>query len=170
MNCAEFSGIIKSGQPILLRRHSKEYLRLATDSLSLVTEKNSHVCLWLAANHKFKRILRAVPQNWDPPKSDPPKLGTASQTLLDRLRGISGIRDLRELIPFLRRWEEMRTARNWSEEPNFPTFSEIAVFVYLTLIPEHWTIYLEVEGKSPEEALPLIEHASLHSDSDDYDL
>jgi hypothetical protein len=64
----------------------------------------------------------------------------------------------------------MRTARNWSEEPNFPTFSEIAVFVYLTLIPEHWTIYLEVEGKSPEEALPLIEHESLHSDSSSYDL
>ena len=166
MNCAEFMGIVKSPQPILLRRHSKEYLRLASDSLSLITESGSHLCLWLAADRKFKRILREVAEN-----PYPPRASMAAQRLLDRLRGgLPNIRHFRELVPFLRRWEEMRTARNWSSEKNFPVFSEIAAFVYLTLIPEHWTIYLEVEGKPPEEALPLIEHESLHSDSSGYDL
>jgi hypothetical protein len=165
MNCAEFIGILKSGQPVILRRHSKEYVRLTKDSLSLVTESGSHVCLWLAANRKFKRILRTVPKNWDLSKPI-----TGSQRLIDRLKGVSGIRDFRELISFLRCWKEMCTVRNWSSEDNFPAFSEIAIFVYLTLIPEYWTISLEVEGKPAEEALPLIEHESVHSDNGDYDM
>jgi hypothetical protein len=63
----------------------------------------------------------------------------------------------------------MRKVRHWAPNANFPDLTEIATFVYMTLIPEYWTIYLEVEGKPVEEALPLVEHESLHTDSDGYD-
>ena len=149
MNCAEFIGILKSGQPIILRRSSKEYLRLAENSLSVVTGVGKHFTLWLASNRKFKRILRSS---------------------IYLTPGFHTESDFLELLPFLRRWEEMAKVRNWSDNANFPYIREIATFVYLTLIPEYWTIYLEVEGKPPEEALPLIEHGSLHTDNVGYDL
>jgi hypothetical protein len=137
MNCAEFIGIVKSGQPILLRRHSKEYVRLGENSLSVVIAHETHICLWLASNRKFKRILRRF---------------------ADDIR-------VQETTRFLQQWQEIGTARDWSVT-NFPGFQEIATFVYLTLIPEYWQIYLEVEG---EEAIPLIEHDSVHTDTGDYD-
>jgi hypothetical protein len=123
MNCAEFIGILKSGQPLILRRHSKEYLRLAENSLSVVTVSGKHLCLWLAANHKFKRILRVVPQN-------PPEVSPTASRLINRLRGgLPNIRDFRELVFFLRYWEEMRRARLWAPNYNFPGLTEVATFV-----------------------------------------
>src|SRR5262247_3390369 len=121
MNCAEFIDIVKSAQPILLRRHSREYLRLAENSLSLVSSSGQYLTLWLAENRKFKRILRRTYQ----------------------LPKFPHLYDFREFLPFLRRWEEMVEVRKWSEKTNFPDLREIAVFTYLTLIPEYWTIYLE---------------------------
>ena len=116
MNCAEFIDILKSGQPIILRRHSKEYVRVSENSLSVVSEAGTHVCLWLAANRKFKRTLR---------------------------RFSSHIPNFGETSCFLNKWDDMREARNWSPE-NFPGLREIATFVYLTLVPEYWMICLEV--------------------------
>jgi len=141
MNCAEFIDIVKSGQPIVLRRYSKEYIRLSENALSVVIAYETHICLWLAANRKFKRILR--------------RFG-------DDIRA-------EETTRFLQQWQEIGTARDWTVS-NFPGFQEIATFVYLTLIPEYWAIYLEVDGKPAEEALPLVEHESMHTESGgDYD-
>jgi hypothetical protein len=141
MNCAEFIDIVKSGQPIVLRRHSKEYVRLSENALSVVIAYETHICLWLASNRKFKRILR--------------RFG-------DDIRA-------EETTHFLHQWQEIGTARDWTVT-NFPGFQEIATFVYLTLIPEYWAIYLEVDGKPAEEALPLVEHEGIHMDSGgDYD-
>ena len=138
MNCAEFIGIVKSGQPILLRRNSKEYIRLGENSLSVISGNGAHICLWLASNRKFKRILRRF---------------------ADDIR-------VEETTRFLQQWQEIGTARDWTVT-NFPGFQEIAAFVYLTLIPEYWQIYLEVEGK-PEEAVPLIEREGVHMDTGNY--
>jgi hypothetical protein len=148
MNCAEFIDILKSGQPILLRRHSKEYVWLTENSLSVVAENKVLLCIWLAADFKSKRyLLNNFDSNWN-----------------------HRVKSFRETFWFLNRWQEMREARGWSTTINFPGLNEIATFVYLTLIPEYWTIYLEVEGKPAEEALPLIEHENLHSDTSGYDL
>jgi hypothetical protein len=147
MNCAEFIEIIKSGQPIIFRRHSREYIRLSSDSLSVISENGTHLCLWLAAIRHFKRILRSLDPSW----------------------GAQGVQ-FRETLGFLYRWEEMREVRRWGPNLNFPALREIATFVYLTLVPEYWTIYLEREGQPLEEALPLIEHESLHTDTGGYDL
>lgn len=143
MNCPEFINIVKSGQPIIFRRNSKEYVRITENSLSVITEHGEHLCLWLSANRKFKRMLRT-------------------------LGGESNIINFKETHRFLNQWQEIREARDWSSD-NFPSFYEIATFAYLTLVPEYWTIYLEVEGKPAEEVLPLIEHESIHSDSSGYD-
>jgi hypothetical protein len=154
MNCPEFIDILKSGQPIILRRHSKEYIRLTDNSLSVIAESGMHACLWLAANRKFKRIIRSVSLD-----------NNGKSWKIDTLP----LFHFRDITGFLRRWEEMRQVRNWAPTANFPDLTEIAAFVYLTLIPEYWTIYLELAGKPAEEALPLIEHESLHSDSGGYD-
>jgi hypothetical protein len=142
MNCAEFIDILKSGQPIILRRYSKEYVRLSENSLSIVTGTGEHICLWLAANRKFKRILSA---------------GTVVDFVISK-------KNLQELVWFLNRWQEMRQARRWSPR-NFPGLHEIAAFVYLTLTPEYWQIYLAIG----EEAVPLVEHGDLHTDLGAYE-
>jgi hypothetical protein len=137
MNCPEFIGIVKSGQPIILRRYSKEYVRIAENSLSVVTAHETHICLWLASNRKFKRILRRF--------SEDIRVGETNY--------------------FLRQWQEIGTARAWSSKDNFPGLHEIATFVFMTLIPEYWKIYLEGE----EEMVPVIEHDSIHLDNEGYD-
>jgi hypothetical protein len=152
MNCGEFIDILKSGQPILLRRHSKEYIRLSENSLSVTTENGVHLCLWLAASRHFKRIIRSL------------NLKENHYPAID----LSRVGRFRETLAFLYRWEEMRTARDWSPH-NFPGLTEIATFVYLTLIPEYWMIYLEVEGKPAEEALPLVTHEKMYTDIAGYD-
>ena len=150
MNCPEFIEILKSGQPIILRRHSREYIRLTENSLSVISKEGVHYCLWLAANRKFKRIICSVSadNNW---KIDTLFLGY-----------------FREMAWFLKQWQEIREVRGWTLF-YFPGLNEIATFVYLTLIPEYWMIYLEVEGKPAEEALPLITHEKMYTDVSGYD-
>lgn len=139
MNVAEFTGIVKSGSPVILRRRSNEYIRLSENGLSVVRD-NCHLTLWLASNRKFKRVLTT-------------------------LASPGAMEPFRETHRFLEVWKEIREARQWSPH-SFPDLNEIAAFVYLTLIPEYWTIYLEREGQEP---LPLIEHESLHADTGGYD-
>ena len=139
----------------MLRRRSKEYFRLTENSLSVIAKDGVHLCLWLAANRRFKCILRSLSLERSHPLAvlEPFRWG-----------------EYRETVGFLYRWEEMRRARHWGPKLNFPELSEIAAFVYLTLIPEYWAIYLEREGQPPGEALPLVEHESLHSDLSGYDV
>ena len=144
MNCAEFIDIVKSGQPVLFRRHSKEYIRLAERSLAIVAEDEKHYVLWIVAERKFQSILR----------------GTVPT---ERYRKV-----LRETVSFLNRWQEMADARDWSRR-NFPSLTEIATFIYMTLIPEYWMIYLEIERKPAEEALPVVAHEKMYMEVTGYD-
>jgi hypothetical protein len=156
MNCGEFVGIVKSGQPVILRRHSKEYIRLAENALSVVAEDGTHICLWLAANRKFKRILASFSHRFIIERS-----GCHSDFV--------EVKRFRETSWFLRKWQEMQEARDWTSTHNFPNLIEVATFVYLTLIPEYWMICLQRAGESALEASPLVEHEHLHTDTDGYD-
>lgn len=140
ISCPELITLIKGGVPVRFRRHSPAYVRLTEISLAVISAKGEHLCLWLAKTGKFKSIMRALP-----PAGSKPYLALS---------------DWLEIVVFLRKWEEMRQMRNWAPGANFPHFTEIAAFCYLTLVPEHWQIYTEENG----QVLPLFEHEELHCD------
>ena len=129
MTFPDFLARVRSGVPMRLQNR-KAYLRLTNHSLSAVSSRGEKLHLWITGTGKSKNLLRALRQ---------PVTGIGSSLPLE---------DWWELLSFLKKWEEMRAARDWKPGPTFPGLREIAAFVYLTLVPELWQVWMEEEDGS----------------------
>jgi hypothetical protein len=142
----EILNFLEAGETIVLRKFSNpdERLIFTKEKLILEVEGKCHLEIWI---HEHVKVGI--------------KLGKVTTT------PISWPNTFKDLVPFLRQWNEVGYARNWND--HIPSLREVTEVVTAILEPDHFRIFFKVLGKPIEEATPLRRIEDMVTGEDDYE-